>query len=1378
VKGALMTLGISRWNSVPSGRSRQSARLSKSRDRRRRPELLEARWMLASDPFVEFNLASNQPGFALVTDQSLGYAWGIATSPGTNGGFSVSDTSAGRANSYSGDVAGSPFVQNTNQTVGVPLATGQAYNGNPNEFIIHSTNPPPGGQPPVTGGPAEFLYASLYGGIYGFNSNIGSRAVEAVSVPGASFTGLTLAQVTPANGSPTDQLYAADFSGGKIDVFDDAFQPVTPAGSFSDSNLPAGYRPFNIQSLGGELYVSYAAPLALPATTNSSGPLPPIPAPGGVVDAFDVNGHFLGRIASGAPLDQPWGMALAPASFGPFAGDLLVANHGNGEINVFNPTPATTASGNASLGTLSGADGNPFVIGGLWGLAFGNGDNAGDTGSLYFTAGSFPNLVWPLAGAPSDPAIDPVLPISVAPRGLLGTIQVTDTDPLVAVGTTTTAAVGETLSATLSAFGSADLPNPTATPVSSPAASYTATIDWGDNGSTSSTPGTVAPTQNGGYIVLGSHAYTSVGVDNYQVTIQDAAGNSVTATGTVQVTAATLNAQALSIDSQGLAIDDVKVAAFTDPAGADSLGNYKATINWGDNTPASQGTITVLLAGGTTPLTGAFFSVAGNHTYTAAGDYTFTVTITDSDGANATVTGTASVSQATIVAKAQSVQSNTPQVNAILAEFVDTGGADQSGNYSATINWSDGTTSAGVIQEVVADPPGTAPFVGPIFIVEGSHTFAAAGDYTFTVAISDTPDALQTTVTGTATVSAPTLVAHALPVESKGLVVDNANVAAFIDTGGADQLGNYSATINWGDNTTTSMGTVTSAVATSNASGAYFVVAGGHTYTAAGDFTFTVTITDTDGTTATVTGTATVSAPTLVAHALQVESKGLVVDNANVAAFRDTGGADPSGNYSATINWGDNTTTSMGTVTSAVATPNASGAYFVVAGGHTYTAEGDYTFTVTISDSDGTSATVTGTVNVSEPTLVAHALPVISQGLSIDTAKLAAFTDTGGADQLSNYSATIDWGDNTSVTPATITGAAAASNASGGLFVVSGGHTYTAKGDYTFTITVSDDDGTSATITGTAYVGESPLLAVGVPVVVATGTSVSGAIVAAFADAAGGDPATDYSATIDWGDGGSTSAGTVTGSGNSFIVTGSHSYAAAGTYEVKVAIADQDGSAANVGAHAFINSSTASLVTTAFQAVLHRTADDSGLTYWTQQIAGGLPPAQFASDLTHSAEYDATNVIDPAYQTYLGRAADPGGVAYWTSQMQQGLTDQQIEANFIASPEFYAHAGGTDAAWVNALYEVVLGRPADSQGLSYWLSQLAGGASRASVALGFAASQEREAQTIQNDYFTYLGRSASPAEVNYWVDQFDNGETNEDIISAFVGSSEYVALHS
>ncbi|HEV3021061.1 MAG TPA: TIGR03118 family protein, partial [Pirellulales bacterium] len=821
----------------------------------RRIEPLEAKWLLASDNFVEFNLVSNQPATALITDPSLVGAWGIASSPGANGAFSVSDSISQRSSSFSGDVAGSPFAAGSGQPVFVPMPTGQVYNGAANEFLI---SPPtaagPGASATGTSGsgtttpqPAELLYASLDGTIYGFNSQIDAHhAVPAVSVANASFTGLTI-----ANNGTADQLYAADSRGGNIDVFDTQFKPVTTSGSFTDPNLPAGDKPFNIQSLGGKLYVTYVSLPVLdppgPFTGDgaiadggfqaemAAGALPFVAASGGVVDAFDANGNFVARIASGAPLDVPWGMAVAPSSFAQFAGDLLVANHGDGKINAFDPSTG------ALVGTLSGADGSAFVEPGLLGLAVGNGANAGDSGALYFTAGrafNFPGSpeVTPPAlhaqGAALPPPMGPlpILPAAadvVTPtflQSVFGTVQVAGSDPLVAVGTNAQATIGQTYTGALAAFGSAETPSPTAT--GTPAATYTATINWGDGSSTIA--GSVVATGHGGFVVLGAHVYSAAGSENYQVTIQDTSGNSATASGTIQVASAPLLAMGVGVESPTLAVTGATVADFVDTGATDPLANYSATINWGDGTSATAGTIVSASASGTSagnPSLSGAFAVTGSHTYTTSGDYTLTIIISDTDGSQATVESHAHIASATLLATGVPVTSQFLSINgATVADFIDTGGADPLANYSSTIDWGDGTSASA----------GTIASSGDHFAVFGSHTYSAAGDYTLAVAITDS-DGTSATAGSTANVASATLSAKGLPVESQTLAVDGAVAAVFHDTGGPDPLANYSATIDWGDGSSASAGTVVGFHE-------FFAVVGSHTYTASGNYNLSISI--------------------------------------------------------------------------------------------------------------------------------------------------------------------------------------------------------------------------------------------------------------------------------------------------------------------------------------------------------------------------------------------------------------------------------------------------------------------------------------------------------------------------------------------------------
>jgi uncharacterized protein (TIGR03118 family) len=182
------------------------------------------------------------------------------------------------------------------------------------------------------------------------------------------FTGL--AQASNSSGT---FLYAADFANNRINVFNSSYTKVSLSGSFTDPHLPAGYSPYNIQTINGNLYVEYA-----PIGSNG---LPVVGSGNGIVDVFDTNGNFVQRlISNGGQLNVPWGIAQAPASFGKFGGDLLVGNFGNGWINAFNPITG------AFVGTLD-VNGAPFAEASLWSLNFGVGGSGGTPGVLYFTAG-------------------------------------------------------------------------------------------------------------------------------------------------------------------------------------------------------------------------------------------------------------------------------------------------------------------------------------------------------------------------------------------------------------------------------------------------------------------------------------------------------------------------------------------------------------------------------------------------------------------------------------------------------------------------------------------------------------------------------------------------------------------------------------------------------------------------------------------------------------------------------------------------------------------------------------------------------------------------------------------------------------------------------
>ena len=213
----------------------------------------------------------------------------------------------------------------------------------------------------MSGGKASFIFDNLDGSISAWRGGLTSSAIVA-TVPGASFTGLAIGN--PSAG--VSQIYAADQNSGNVDVFNNAWQQV---GALTDPSLPSGFTAFNVQNIGGTLFVTYANPNV---------------ALGGIVDEFSTSGTFVGRLITdptGEVLQSPWGVALAPAGWGQFGGDLLIGNDaGDGTINAY--SLAGVHEGQIMLNT-----GSPFSEGNLWSLYFGNGGSAGSANTLYFSAG-------------------------------------------------------------------------------------------------------------------------------------------------------------------------------------------------------------------------------------------------------------------------------------------------------------------------------------------------------------------------------------------------------------------------------------------------------------------------------------------------------------------------------------------------------------------------------------------------------------------------------------------------------------------------------------------------------------------------------------------------------------------------------------------------------------------------------------------------------------------------------------------------------------------------------------------------------------------------------------------------------------------------------
>ncbi|HET8872360.1 MAG TPA: TIGR03118 family protein [Gaiellaceae bacterium] len=297
-------------------------------------------------------LVSDQPGVAARTDPNLVNAWGLTAS--TTSPWWVSDNGTDLSTLYRGD--------------GTPQALVVKVAGGPTGTVF---NPTAGFVLP-TGGKALFLFDSEDGIVRAWNGAQGTTAivVKDRSDVGAIYKGLAIADTAAG-----PRLYAADFHNARIDVFNGSFGLVP--GGFEDSSLPAGYAPFNVQTIGDRVFVAYAKQdEAAEDEVAGQGT--------GFVDAYDLAGNLLARVAQHGQLNAPWGLALAPVGFGRFGGDLLVGNFGDGQINAYEELP----NGHFEhRGELRGSDNKPLTIDGLWALRFGNGANAGPTGTLFFTAG-------------------------------------------------------------------------------------------------------------------------------------------------------------------------------------------------------------------------------------------------------------------------------------------------------------------------------------------------------------------------------------------------------------------------------------------------------------------------------------------------------------------------------------------------------------------------------------------------------------------------------------------------------------------------------------------------------------------------------------------------------------------------------------------------------------------------------------------------------------------------------------------------------------------------------------------------------------------------------------------------------------------------------
>jgi uncharacterized protein (TIGR03118 family) len=325
--------------------------------------------------FVQTNLVSDLASTHPVNptpDGDLLNPWGLvatSTSP-----WWISDNNAGLSTLYNGNTGAKLGLKVIIPLPNAPTGgapTGIVANTNTANFLVAGT-----------GTSAHFIFATEDGTIAAWNSGPtavikADNSTMPTAADGAVYKGLALGTI-----GSTTYLYATNFRAGTVDVFDTSFKQVplgsgAVSGTFTDPHLPHGFAPFGIANINGDLFVTFAKQDATKHDNLDGQGL-------GFVDEFDTSGHLIERVATRGQLDAPWGLAVAPSSFGRFSGDLLVGNFGDGRINAFKPE----ANGRFRFdGQLRDTQGKPISIDGLWGLAVGNNAAAGPSTTLFFTAG-------------------------------------------------------------------------------------------------------------------------------------------------------------------------------------------------------------------------------------------------------------------------------------------------------------------------------------------------------------------------------------------------------------------------------------------------------------------------------------------------------------------------------------------------------------------------------------------------------------------------------------------------------------------------------------------------------------------------------------------------------------------------------------------------------------------------------------------------------------------------------------------------------------------------------------------------------------------------------------------------------------------------------
>ncbi|WP_143392959.1 beta strand repeat-containing protein [Fimbriiglobus ruber] len=732
-----------------------------------------------------------------------------------------------------------------------------------------------------------------------------------------------------------------------------------------------------------------------------------------------------------------------------------------------------------------------------------------------------------------------------------------------------------------------------------PVSDFTATIDWGDGAAAST--GTIS--QPGGvgtpFDVSGSHTYAKPGVYTVTTHVVDDGGSTATLTATVTITDLAVTGSAKSFTAvEGQNIGQVVLTTFDDPNTLATVADVTATLavgGWGDGTPSAAGVTLAVQQIGVDPANGdPIFQIVGSHTYaeeTAPGSPdALNVLVTTRGGVTtALTTGSVTVHDASLTGSAGNTITGiagNPTGTAVLGTFVDANPAATAADFTAgggsvVVTWGDGSapqTLAAADLVEIGTPGGNA------WVINAAHTYAEAGTYAYTVTVTDAGGSA-TLITGSAVVADAALTAGASVPQAgnTGVPLTGINVGSFTDGNPVATTTDFTDTIDWGDGTAASAG----AISQPGGVGTSFSVSGNHTYATPGVYTVTTVVVDDDGKTTTLTATVTitdlpVTGSTKSFSAVEGQNTGSFV----LATFDDPNTLATVSDVSAQLavgGWGDGTPAAAGvtlTVQQIGVDPANGEPIFQVLGSHTYaeeTAGVPDALSVIITTRGGVTTTLTspagGGVTVHDAPLTGSAGNTITgtEGNPTGTAVLGTFVDANPTATVADFttgggSVVVTWGDGSA--PQTLAAAnLAAIGAPGGVtWTISAAHTYAEAGTYAYTVTVTDAGGSATTVAGSAVVAavaDATLTAgASVPQAGNTGIPLDGIGVGSFTDGNPGALSSEFTTTIDWGDGTAASAGTISqpgGVGTSFSVGGNHTYAKPGVYTVTTTVTDDDG---------------------------------------------------------------------------------------------------------------------------------------------------------------------------------------------------------------------------